>query len=85
MQAQPMLGEGEEQHFSWSRGQDVLFPTPVKSRQQKPSSPSTPSRVTTNNLNMGIKAPGESSVFVRGQAAKSRKPETASLSNQSHK
>lgn len=39
---------------------------------------------STSDLNVRIKALGESSFFVHGQAAKSRKPETASLSNQSH-
>lgn len=84
VQAQPMPGKGEKQHFSWSRGQATLFPMPVKSHQQKSSTPSTPPRETTSDLDVGIQALGESSFFVCGQAAKSREPETASLSNQSH-
>lgn len=69
MQGQPTPGEGEEQHFSWSRGRAVLFPMAVKSHQQKPSSPSTPPQETSGDLDMGIKAPEESSFFVHGPAA----------------
>lgn len=38
----PMPGGGEQQRFSRSRGQALPFPTPVKSHQRKPSSPSAP-------------------------------------------
>ena len=59
------------------------FPTPVKSHQQKPFSPSTPPRETTAGLD-GKKGSGKIHFFfVRGQAAKLHEPETASLSNQS--